>query len=312
MSIDTSNTQDNQPEDEIDLFALWDTLMQSKWLIMAITALSLILATTLAFIMTPKYEAKVIATFTEEGKSSGGLSALAGQFGGLAEMAGVNLGGGGSNKEAMIAYLKSRIFIEGFIKENNLMPILYAKQWDEANKKWLDGDPEDLPTPWKAYKFFSEKVADVQMDKKTSLITLTITWKNREQAVEWANALIKRANANLREKTITETQLSQSYLEKELQKTSVVEVQNTIYRVLESQIKTMMIANTQEQFAFKVIDPAALMDENAFVKPKRPMIIALGGIAGLFLGILFVFIRQAIRNRKAITQPNQLKSLESV
>jgi uncharacterized protein involved in exopolysaccharide biosynthesis len=40
------------------------------------------------------------------------------------------------------------------------------------------------------------------------------------------------------------------------------------------------------------------MDENAFVKPKRPLIIALGGIAGLFMGILFVFIRQSIRNRK--------------
>jgi uncharacterized protein involved in exopolysaccharide biosynthesis len=248
--------------------------------------------------MTPKYEAKVVATFAEEGKSSGGLSALAGQFGGLAEMAGVNLGGGGGNKEAMIAYLKSRIFIEGFIKENNLMPILYAKQWDAANKKWLNDDPDDLPTAWKAYKLFSEKIVDVQMDKKTSLITLTITWKNREQAVAWANGLIARANANLREKTIAETQLSQTYLEKELQKTSLVEVQNTIYRVLESQIKTMMMANTQEQFAFKVIDPAALMDENAFVKPKRPMIIALGGIAGLFMGILFVFIRQAIRNRK--------------
>ncbi len=290
---------DDLQDDEIDLFALWDTLVQNKWLIIAATVLSLALATTLAFIMTPKYEAKVVATFAEEGKSGGGLSALAGQFGGLAEMAGVNLGGGGGNKEAMIAYLKSRIFIEGFIKENNLMPILYAKQWDATNKKWLGDDPEKFPTDWKAYEFFSKNIVDVQLDKKTSLITLTITWKDRTQAVAWANGLIARANANLREKTIAETQLSQSYLEKELQKTSLVEVQNTIYRVLESQIKTMMMANTQEQFAFKVIDPAALMDETAFVKPKRPMLIALGGIAGLFLGILFVFIRQANRNRKA-------------
>ena len=62
----------------------------------------------------------------------------------------------------------------------------------------------------------------------------------------------------------------------------------------------MMMANTQGEFAFKVIDPAQLMDEDAFVKPKRPLMIALGAIGGLFMGILFVFIRQAIRNRKAI------------
>ena len=88
---------DDVQDDEIALFALWDTLVQNKWLIIAAIVLSLALATTLAFIMTPKYEAKVLATFAEEGKSSGGLSALAGQFGGLAEMAGVNLGGGGGN-----------------------------------------------------------------------------------------------------------------------------------------------------------------------------------------------------------------------
>lgn len=297
--MNTANTppQDDFADDEIDLFALLDTLMQKKWLILAITLLSTSLATTLAFLMTPKYEAKVIASFAEEGKSAGGLGALSAQFGGLAEMAGVNLGGGGSS-DAKIAYLKSRVFIESFINENDLMPILYAKQWDSAKKKWLTDDPDKVPTVWKAYQLFSKDIVDIQLDKKTSLITLTVTWKDREQAVVWANRLIERANANLRAKAIAESQLSQTYLEKELQKTSVIEVQNTIYRVLETQIKNMMMANTQEQFAFKVIDPAALMDEDSFVKPKRLMMIVLGGVAGLFLGILFVFVRQAILARK--------------
>lgn len=298
MNPSDANTPENFQNDEIDLFALWDTLMQQKWLIVAITALCISVATALAFVMTPKYEAKVLATFAEESKGGGGLGALASQYGGLAEMAGINLGGGGSNKEASVAYLKSRVFIESFINENDLMPILYAKQWDAANKKWLVDDPEDMPTPWKAYEFFSKKIADIQLDKKTGLITLTVTWKDRAQAVNWANLLIQRANANLREKTIAETQLSQSYLEKELQKTSVAEVQNTIYRVLETQIKTMMMANTQEQFAFKVIDPAALMDEDAFVKPKRALMIALGAVGGLFLGVLFVFLRKAIQSHR--------------
>ena len=300
MNQANATPPDNFPDDEIDLFALWETLMQQKWLILAITIACISLATALAFIMTPKYEAKVIATFAEEGKSGGGLGALASQYGGLAEMAGINLGGGGGNKEATIAYMKSRVFIDSFIKENDLMPILYAKKWDAANKKWLVDDPEKIPTTWKAYELFSKDIVDIQLDKKTNLVTLTVLWKNREQAVAWANKLIERTNANLREKAIAENQLSQSYLEKELQKTSVVEVQNTIYRILETQIKSMMMANTQEQYALKVIDPAALMDENAFVKPKRPMMIALGGIGGLFLGILLVFVRQAVRNRKTM------------
>ena len=114
----------------------------------------------------------------------------------------------------------------------------------------------------------------------------------------WANELIKRANENLRQRTIEETRQSLTYLEKELQKTSVVEVQNTIYRVMETQIKTMMMANTQEQYALKIIDPAQTVDEDAFVSPKRPMMIALGAAGGLFLGIVLVFLRNAIRQRK--------------
>lgn len=284
-------------DDEIDLFQLWETLAAGKWLIIGLMALCTLAATGLAFLMTPKYEAKVIASFTEESKSGGGLSALAGQFGGLADMAGISLGGGG-NKEATLAYLKSRAFIDGFIVENALMPVLYSSIWDAEKKTWKVDDPVKAPTPWKAYQLFSGRILALNFDKKTNLVTLTITWKDRNQAVTWANELIKRANENLRQRTIEETRQSLTYLEKELQKTSVVEVQNTIYRVMESQIKTMMMANTQEQYALKIIDPAQAVDEDAFVSPKRPMMIALGAAGGLFLGIVLVFLRNAIRQRK--------------
>lgn len=67
---------------------------------------------------------------------------------------------------------------------------------------------------------------------------------------------------------------------------------------MESQIKNKMMANVQEQFSFKVIDPAALMDEDAYVQPKRPLIMALGLIAGLILGIVFAFVRNAALEKR--------------
>ncbi len=297
MNQQASSSTDPIQDDEIDLFQLWETISAGKWLIIGLMALCTLGATGLAYVMTPKYEAKVIASFSEEGKSAGGLSALAGQFGGLADMAGISLGGGG-NKEATLAYLKSRAFIDGFIGDNDLLPVLFSKLWDPDKKTWKTDDPDEVPTAWKAYKLFSKRILEVSFDKKSSLLTLTITWKDRNQAVSWANELIKRANQNLRQRTIEETQQSLTYLEKELQKTSVVEVQNTIYRVMETQIKTMMMANTQEQYALKIIDPALVVDEDAFVSPKRPLMIALGALGGLFLGVLGVFIRKAIQSRR--------------
>jgi len=284
-------------DDEIDLFELWETLVEGKWLILGCAVLCFALATTLAFIMTPKYEARIVASFAEEGKTSGGMGALAAQYGGLAEMAGINIGGGG-NKDASLAFLKSRGFIEKFIEQEGLLTILFAKDWDTEKKQWkVTGD--DVPTLWKAYEIFSKKIMDASMDKKTNLVTLTITWKNREQAVYWANELVRRANETLRQKTITETQSTLDFLQKELEKTSIVEVQNTIYRVMETQVKSMMMANTQEQFVFKIIDPAIAVDEDAFVKPKRPLMMALGLVGGIFLGIVIVFIRKFIAKQKA-------------
>ncbi len=284
-------------DDEIDIFQLWETLVEGKWLIMGCAVLCFAAAAALAFIMTPKYEAKVIATFAEESKSGGGgIGALAAQYGGLAEMAGISLGGGG-NKDASLAFLKSRGFLEKFIEDEGLITILFAKDWDSEKKQWkVTGD--EIPTPWKAYELFSKKVMDASMDKKTNLVTLTITWKDREKAVYWANELVRRANETLRQRTITETQSSLDFLQKELEKTSIVEVQNTIYRVMETQVKSMMMANTQEQFVFKIIDPAITVDEDAFVKPRRPLMMAFGLIGGLFLGVGIVFLRKWLSKRR--------------
>lgn len=303
--MDHSPTPNPTQDDEIDLFELWATLVAEKALILKITLACLVLATAAAFLMTPKYEATVTASFA--GQEQGASAGLASQFGGLADLAGVSLGGN-ANNDANYAYLSSRGFVEGFITENNLLPILFDKRWDETTKTWkkplLKFWKEDAaPTPWEAYELFSENVFSVSMDKKTSIITLTVLWKDREQAVIWANGLIKKANETLRQRTIEETQRSLDYLNKELEKTSVVDVQNTIFKVMENQIKTMMMANTQDEFAFKVIDPAIVVDEDAFVKPKRPLIIALGLFGGLFLGIFVVFVRKALRNRKASIAP---------
>lgn len=286
-----------EEDDEIDLFQLWDTLVEGKWLVLGCAALCFAAATALAFIMPPQYEAKVVASFAEESKSGGGMSALAAQYGGLAEMAGISLGRGGS-KEASLAFLGSRAFIEKFIEEEGLIPVLFASSWDAEKKHWkVAGDK--IPTMWKAYKLFSTAILNTSLDKKTNLLTLTITWKDRKQAVYWANELVRRANETLRQKTITETQSSLDFLQKELEKTSIVEVQNTIYRVMETQVKSMMMANTQEQFVFKVIDPAIVVDEDAFVKPKRLLMMALGLFGGLFLGIVVVFLRKAIQTHRA-------------
>lgn len=284
----------NQLDNELNLWDLFDALIKKKRTILFTTLFFTILAIIAVFLITKKYEATVVATYAkDEGRGSG----LAAQFGGLAELAGVSIGGGG-DKEAAIAFLQSRIFLEQFIEENEIAQSLYSEKWDSEKKEWLTRGSDRPPTLYQAYNDFFKKILSVYSDKKSGLITVTITWKNRDEAVLWANALVKRANERLREKAIKETESSIKYLEKELQKTSLVDVQNTIYRIMESQLKTMMMANTQEQYAFKIIDPAKAVDEDAYIFPKRPLIISLGFAAGFSISVLIIIIAHLTNRRK--------------
>ncbi|MGR5470672.1 LPS O-antigen length regulator, partial [Vibrio astriarenae] len=73
-----------------------------------------------------------------ESSGQGGLAKVAGQLGGLAALAGVNLGGGESSQtELAVQVMKSRQFVDHFIKKHDLLvPIMAVKEWD-ANSNTL-------------------------------------------------------------------------------------------------------------------------------------------------------------------------------
>ncbi|MCV5264094.1 hypothetical protein OFC55_41165, partial [Escherichia coli] len=67
-----------------------------------------------------------------ESSNGGGLSKLAGQFGGLASLAGVNLGSSDSSQtELAVQVMRSRKFIDSFVKNHDLLvPLMAAKDWN--------------------------------------------------------------------------------------------------------------------------------------------------------------------------------------
>src|SRR5690606_19017487 len=77
------------------------------------------------------YRAEAVLAPTEESRASGLPSGLSG----LAGIAGLNLGSGSSSAEAL-AMLRSRAFIEEFIEDNELLPVLFPEAWDSQAKQW--------------------------------------------------------------------------------------------------------------------------------------------------------------------------------
>jgi LPS O-antigen subunit length determinant protein (WzzB/FepE family) len=61
-----------------------------------------------------------------------------------------------------------------------------------------------------------------------------------------------------------------------------------------------MLANVQREYAFKVIDPAAVPVMKA--GPHRSILTLAGAAVGFFVGLLVLYVRRAMRSHKADLQ----------
>lgn len=279
-------------DDEIDLFELWNTLWRSRWLITSITAAFAFGSVVVVMMLPPWYSASVLLAPVKEKASVG----LAGQLGSLASLAGI--GSTGTSSVEAVAVLKSRDFARAFIEDQVLLPVLFADDWDAAAGRWQLTDPRDLR---QAVKFFDRNVREIDEDRRTGLVTLSIEWKDPELAAAWANLLAVRLNDHMRQRALAEAEANVKYLRHELESTAVVVLQQSISRLLENEMQKLMLARGNVEFAFRIIDRAEVPRLRS--KPHRTLIIFLAVLFGGMLSMFVVFIREAVRNRAGGAAP---------
>ena len=289
-------------EEEIDLLELIRTLLHAWKTIVGVTILCTVLAIGYALNAPEVFKAETLLAPAQEEKS--GASSTLSQFGGLAAMAGISIPSD-SNIEQVVATLNSRKFLGEYIKQKKLMPFLFADIWDADNKKWLVALADEEPSEQSAIQSLKGSLS-VDEDKKSGLITLSISWNDPEVAAQWANDLVKQLNKQLREQAITDSKKRVGYLEKELTKTTLQDMRAVLYNLLESEKQKAMLANVNEDFALEVIDPALAPETRE--KPKRKLIVAIGAICGVFFGIFAVFFTQFLRKLKSSSSESATNS----
>jgi uncharacterized protein involved in exopolysaccharide biosynthesis len=308
----------NYADDEIDLKELWLAIWSRKYQVALITFVVMVIALFYAISAKNYYKAQVTLA---PAQSEGGGGGLAAKFGGLASLAGVNLGGGGGgDTQTAIAIMQSRQFGENFITENNLKPILFPDNWDKEKQSWIVEEPgilasikssvlsapkegdakayqrevlaEGEPSLWNAYKAFSG-ILFVSIDKDSGLVTVSVEFTDPVLAAEWTTKIVTQINALMKAQNIAEAEKSNAYLEQQLRQTSISDVKQSIYQLMESNIKTLTLANISDNVVFKTIDPAVVPEEKS--KPKRALIMAVAMVLGLMLGVFWALVRNAMK-----------------
>ncbi len=289
--------------DEIDLKELFSAIWAGKWIIIATTFLFSVAAVFYALSLPNIYKSEV--TLAPAGES-GGLN-ISGQLGGLAALAGVNLGGKGGDKTALaLEILKSREFLGRFIEENDLyIPIMAAKGWDRSTNKLII-DPEiyneqtkewvrKVKEPFKPKPSVLETIEQfgsfylVSRDVDSGIVT--ISYENFSPIISKlvVDRLVLAINEDIRRRDLNEAERSINYLNQKIQETSLADVRTMLFSLIEEQTKTLMLANVRAEYVLKTIDPAVVAEKKS--RPKRALIVILAFMLGSVLSSIYVIVR---------------------
>lgn len=298
--------------DEIDLKRVILFVWQGKFFI--ISFVCVIAAISIFYSLSLKNIYKSEVLIASSGQQQGS-SMLSGQLGGLAALAGVNIGGSNSIDKTTLALetIKSRHFISKFIEKHNILVELMAiEHWDSrsntliidralydnVSKKWVRevSFPKSVePSSQESYKVFIGAF-NASKDAKTGMITLSFKHFSpyfSKQILDW---IVFDINEEMKIKDIEESERSISYLEKQIAKTTISEVKSTLSSLIEEQTKTLMLANTRSEYMFKIVDPAIVAEEK--FEPKRMLIVTVAIIFGGLLAILIVLLFPSLRKQK--------------
>ena len=302
---------DIQYDDDIDLRELFSILWAGSRKIIAITVVFAFVSVIYALSLPNQYIATSVLAPAQSDSSD--LSGALGQLGGLASLAGVDIGGGTSS-EAKIAQeiMKSWSFIDDFIVDNDLAVELCAVQgwskdsdellindgvYDTENKQWFKKNNEcgvtGLPSSWVLFETFSERLV-VSENKKSGLVTVSIEYYSPQIAKQWLDMYVATINSHMQLRQVQKVTNNINYLQDQIEKTSIAEMREVFYTIIEQQTKNKMVAEASPEYAFVAVSPSMVPEEKS--QPQRAFICIIGTLIGGILSVLLVLIMHYARN----------------
>ena len=306
-------------DDEIDLLDLWRALWRGKWIVIAFIAVFSVASVFYALSLPDMYKSTAVLAPAES--SSGGLNHLAGQFGGVASLAGINLGEGGSNKAAeALEILQSWAFIEEFIEEQNIAPQVFAvKGWnretneliyntevfDPQTQTWtrepLEGKQAE-PSSWRLYEVF-DLYLSAKEDPGKGFVTVSIEYYSPEVAQEWVSELVSKINLKLKKQAAEEANANIEFLRAQIEQTNLSSMQSVFYDLIEEQTKALMLASGTRDYVFREVSAPRIAERKS--KPNRALICIMGALFGGMFGVVMGFV-YGTKNRESKLKGTQV------
>lgn len=268
------NADDNlavNSSETADLISMLRVLLANSKPILFFTFLITLFAVIGALWMPNIYTSEAVLLVREQDDNSIQGQAQA-TFGGLQAFSGLNFKGGNEelSKRANegIYIIRSRQFYKMLVDKYNYLPALlaaksfndssnkinYHNTYDDALKKWSDGDQ---PSYEEGYKEYSA-IVSVQRDVKTGFLMLKVSHLSPYFAQDLASNIIDEVNARMLSSDTIDANKSLAYLAEISQIPSYSETKSAIAKLIERKLNVLMVSSINKDYVFKYIDPPSL------------------------------------------------------
>jgi len=190
-----------------------------------------------------------------------------------------------NERERHLARMESFGFISSFISKHEILPWLYAKDWDEKSQSWRTGIEPDIR---EAVKEFKSKALYVGTDKKTDLLIIKITANTPHRAAYLTNEFVDAFNLYIRSLDAEELKSRRAYLEQRLTEVRNTEMHRSIYRLLEAQLAVESLIFARENYPLEVIQPATEPLLKSYPPRKKWTALTLIGLLLLGYGTVII------------------------
>lgn len=295
--INTSNDRHAQNilDNEVDLLIYLHAILNAKYRIIIIAIFGATLSFATTFLIDKTYLSNVVVAINIDEKPGGVKPSdyRSGDTIGLLERDFLVQSAPPNEFDRILTRMGSSNYSKIFILENNLMPYIFEKEWDPQKNKWID-IPPDIRN---GIKIFQEEIRYIDHDIKTGLLKISFMTRDPDQSAKLANLFVEGFNKYSKQIALIELSERKSYLEKRLRDGANLELQRSIYRLLETQLAAESLIHARGNFPLEVIQPAnpPLLK----YKPKRLLTAAMTFISLMFIGVTIVIGRVIFRRVKA-------------
>ena len=327
--MDENSVTTKKEDDEISLIDLLAVLLRRKWMIIGICVAAMIAAVVISVLslklppeksfLPNEYTPKAQMLINNDSSSNSGLSAAISSsgLGSLANLAGVNVGGGASNSA-----------LAGYLVNSNTIQDAVVDQFNLIERYKIEKHPRA------ASREALKKKLSSNYDEDTGVFSVSFTDIDPEFARDVVNYVVTLLEQRFLELGIDQNKLSEANLKENIQNSydnilslqkqiqslegSVsniynphaapsimldstllkmeLNVQEQIYAQLKAQYESLKVTMASEQPVFQILEYAEVPDRKS--GPSRGKLCIIITFAAFFLSVFLAFALNAIENIK--------------